>query len=369
MTAVRVGLKDGPYKIDIVSGKPEKLQAVLARHAKTGRLVVVSNSTIWKMHGDAFLSAVSKSTDAQVLLVGDGEAYKSLRTAEKLYTELIERKIRRNDLLVAFGGGVIGDLAGYIAATYQRGIPFVQVPTTLLAQVDSSVGGKVAVNHPKGKNMIGAFYQPKHVLIDTAYLTTLPEREFVSGLAEVVKTAMLSGGRSVARLEENAEKVRTRRPTALRSEIKECVAFKAEIVAKDEKDLGLRSILNLGHTLAHAIEVLAKYGSYLHGEAVSIGLVFACLISRSRGYIGQNDLDRVVALLRRLSLPVQLPDIAFELVLEQFDRDKKKMGPGHTFILLKAFGRPVQEIVSKAELRKAYQVQANMFKTKGPSSK
>jgi 3-dehydroquinate synthase len=252
---------------------------------------------------------------------------------------LLELKAERSTMLIALGGGVIGDLAGFAAATYQRGMPLVQIPTTLLAQVDSSVGGKTAVNHPLGKNMIGAFYQPVAVIIDTATLATLPAREYISGLAEVVKYGAIRSAELFSWLEGSMGALLARDEDAMAHAVIESCRIKAEIVATDERETGERALLNFGHTFAHAIEVGTGYGTWLHGEAVAAGMVLAAELSVRISGFPRADRNRLQALLERAGLSTRAPALGIDRYLELISRDKKVVAGAMRFILLKALGR------------------------------
>ena len=271
----------------------------------------------------------------------DGEAHKSLATLNDVLTRLLELRAERSTTMIALGGGVVGDLAGFAAAIYQRGMPFVQVPTTLLAQVDSSVGGKTAVNHPLGKNMIGAFWQPRAVLIDTACLRTLPERELAAGIAEVVKTAAIRDEGFFAWLEREMEPLAAREPDALAHAILASCRIKADVVAADERETGERALLNFGHTFGHAIETAAGYGTWLHGEAVAAGMVLASRLSTRVCGLPAADAERLVALLARARLPLAPPAMPLARWLDLMGRDKKVEAGRLRFVLLEALGRAV----------------------------
>ena len=276
--------------------------------------------------------------ETQILEIPDGETAKSLATASDLYDRLVELKADRSTILFALGGGVAGDLTGYVAATYMRGLPFVQVPTSLLAQVDASIGGKVAVNHPAGKNLIGAYYQPKAVLIDTRTLSSLPDDEFRNGMAEVIKYALLSGESDVSQLELHREVILQRDDTALRNMIVRCCRAKARVVEEDETDQGLRMILNLGHTFGHALESLAGYTSLKHGEAVAIGCCLAAELSCRLQMLDAASADRIKSLFRSYSLPTQLPPVDPWELFRRFFHDKKTNAGRLRFILMNGIG-------------------------------
>ena len=279
---------------------------------------------------------------ALIAILPAGEATKSLEQASRLYDELVQLQADRHTLIVGLGGGVIGDLAGFVAATYARGLPLIMIPTTLLAQVDSSVGGKVGVNHPGAKNMIGAFHQPAGVWIDTQYLGTLPARELRCGLAEVVKYGMIVDAHFFATLEQIAEDVLGREHGAFERIIARCCEIKAHVVAADEREeTGLRAILNFGHTIGHAIEAVAGYdGPYKHGEAVAVGMVAESRLAERLGWIEKGDVtDRLVRLLERFGLPTRAPDLDGGRLIEAMFRDKKNRSGAIRFVLPRALGK------------------------------
>ena len=287
-----------------------------------------------------------------VIVVPDGEAHKDWATLYDVHTRLLELGAERSTLLVALGGGVIGDLAGFAAATYQRGIPLLQVPTTLLAQVDSSVGGKTAVNHPLGKNMIGAFHQPSAVIIDTTTLSTLPEREYVAGIAEIIKYGAACDSSFFDWLELNVDRLLARDPDVIAHAVLESCRIKAQVVARDEREAGERAVLNFGHTFGHAIEAATGYGTWLHGEAIAAGMVLAAELSRRVTKLDASAADRIVRLLIRARLPVRPPALDFERWSELMARDKKVDAGLARFVLLTALGAAVVRTdVSAGDLR------------------
>lgn len=275
---------------------------------------------------------------AAPIFIADGEPAKDWHTLDHVFEELLAARHGRDAVICALGGGVVGDLAGFAAAVYQRGIAFLQVPTTLLAQVDSSVGGKTAINHPRGKNMIGAFHQPLAVVSDIATLDSLPERELAAGLAEVIKHGLVLDASFVDWLEQNLEALRRREHSALAFAVRRCCELKAKVVAADERETGLRAILNFGHTFGHAIEASAGYGAWLHGEAVAAGMVMASELSLRLGLASSQEVMRVRQLLLRAGLPVQGPAVAPESLLEWMRVDKKAGGGRMRFVLLSGLG-------------------------------
>jgi 3-dehydroquinate synthase len=303
------------------------------------KVAIITNTTIAPHYlGPLCRAFEARGISVATVMLPDGEAYKNWETLNKIFDALIENRCERKTTLVALGGGVIGDLAGFAAATYQRGAPYIQVPTTLLAQVDSAVGGKTAINHPLGKNMIGAFYQPLAVIADTDTLATLPEREVAAGLAEVIKYGLIRDAGFFDWLEQNIDRLLGRDPEALAYAIERSCSSKAEIVALDEREVGLRALLNYGHTFAHAIEAGLGFGTWLHGEAVAAGMVLAAKLSQRLGLIGGHEVARIVGVLARARLPVKAPNLGGERYLELMGHDKKVEGGKIRFVLLKQLG-------------------------------
>jgi 3-dehydroquinate synthase len=311
------------------------------RHLSGKRVLVVTNPTVAPLYA----AAVEESLAAAGFVVRraeipDGEEHKTLATVAALYDAALGAELERGDSVLALGGGVVGDIAGFLAATYMRGVAFVQVPTTLLAQVDSSVGGKVGVNHPWGKNLIGAFYQPRFVLADVRTLATLPLREVRAGLAEVIKYGVIHDAAFFAWLEANFEALLKLADAAVEQAVATSCAIKAAVVSADETEKGLRAILNFGHTLGHALEAATRYERFVHGEAVAIGMVFAARLARRLGYFEPAGVERIAALVRRAGLPDAIPpDIAPEALLDAMRRDKKVAAGQLTFILPEAIGK------------------------------
>ncbi len=338
---LEVGLGDRTYPIRIGPGVLDEAGATLAALG-AGRAIVITNPVVaahWWPRVRRSLD--SRGVRADVVEIPDGEAHKSLATLEHVITRLLELRAERKTTVVALGGGVVGDLAGFAAAVYQRGMPFVQIPTTLLSQVDSSVGGKTAVNHPLGKNMIGAFYQPRAVLIDTDCLATLPSRELSAGLAEVIKYGAIRDVGFLAWLEDNIDALLAGDPDALAEAIEVSCRIKAGVVASDEREEGERAILNLGHTFGHAIENGLGYGAWLHGEAVAAGMVIAAQISARLSWIDDAAVVRLRDLLVRARLPVEAPALGFERWMSLMGRDKKVESGTIRFVLLRALGQGV----------------------------
>ena len=341
MQTLRVELGSRAYPIRIGSGlitQPE----LLLPFVRGGRAAVVTNVTVAPLYLEPLAAGLTAGgIDVVRIVVPDGEAYKNWETLNAVYDRLLEARCDRQTTLIALGGGVIGDLAGFAAATYQRGVSYVQVPTTLLAQVDSSVGGKTAINHPRGKNMIGAFHQPLAVLADVDTLATLPERELRAGLAEVIKHGLIRDLGFFEWLEANIAQLLARNAEALVHAVRRSCEIKAEIVALDERETGLRALLNLGHTFGHAIETAMGYGAWLHGEAVAAGMAMAADLSQRLGFLGKDDVRRVVALLERSGLPVTVGGITTERFVELMSVDKKAAAGRIRFVLLDRLGSAV----------------------------
>ena len=330
---IKVALGDRSYDITLGAGILNTLGPLCRGLGLSGTAAVVSNTTVAPLYYETVRASL-EGAGYRVLLVPlpDGEGYKNSATLNLIYDALVDASLDRGSFIVALGGGVIGDMAGFAAASYLRGIPFVQVPTTLLSQVDSSVGGKTGINHPRGKNLIGAFYQPRAVLIDVATLDTLPEREYRSGLGEVVKYGAVLDHGFFTFLEENARLLLARDKEALIQAVARCCAIKARVVESDEREGGVRAVLNYGHTLGHAVETLTGYTQYLHGEAVAIGMVQAARISRHFGFCSDAERGRIEALIGLLGLPLELPPFSTEQYLEALSHDKKVRESGLLFI-------------------------------------
>jgi 3-dehydroquinate synthase len=334
---VRLGAR--AYPIHIGRGTLARAGAVVAG-CSARRAIVVTNPTVAR-HWSAPLAAslAASGVHSDVVEIADGESHKNLGTLEQVVTRLLELRAERSTMLIALGGGVVGDVAGFAASVYQRGIAFIQIPTTLLAQVDSSVGGKTGINHPLGKNMIGAFHQPRAVLIDTDCLSTLPSRELAAGLAEVVKYGAIRDVKFFEWLESHIDALAAREADALAHAIETSCSIKAAIVAADEREEGERALLNFGHTFAHAIENGVGYGEWLHGEAVAAGMVLAARVSHRLGRIDEIAVTRLRTLLARAGLPVEAPALGFERWKALMGRDKKVIGGTMRFVLLDGLGR------------------------------
>ena len=324
---------------------------------KSRQVVIISNPVVAGLYLPAVTALFPDST-VHSFILPDGEAYKTLSSFEQVMSFLLEHKINRDVLLVALGGGVIGDLTGFVAACYQRGVRFMQVPTTLLSQVDSSVGGKTAVNHPLGKNMIGAFKQPDLVLINTSVLSSLPASEFAAGMAEVIKYALISDLAFFNWLEQNQQAIRELQPQVLGEMIRHCCQMKADIVSRDETEQGERALLNLGHTFGHAIEAFLGYGQWLHGEAVAVGMVMATELAVSRGDVSAAERDRIIALLSAFDLPVTPPaHMKIADFMPYMKTDKKVQAGKMRFIVPTALGQSaIVDDVTEQELMALFSI-------------
>lgn len=302
------------------------------------QVLVVTNETIAPLYLESVMAGLS-SYQVESVVLPDGEKYKNLETLNTIFDTLLTKRYNRTTTLIALGGGVIGDMSGFAAACYQRGVNFIQLPTTLLAQVDSSVGGKTAVNHPMGKNMIGAFYQPQCVIADTSTLNTLDDRQLRAGLAEVIKYGLIADAPFFIWLEENIQRLLDRDPEALAYAIEISCENKAKVVSEDEREGGVRAILNLGHTFGHAIETYQSYKHWLHGEAVSAGMVMAAQLSHTIGWISENEVNRTRKLLLKCGLPTSAPEVmSRETFLELMSVDKKVLDGSLRLVLLKSIG-------------------------------
>ena len=341
MQTLNVDLGHRSYPIHIGPGLLNRGDLLLP-HLAQQRAVIVTNTCVSPLYLDC-LSATLQSIGVEIIpvILPDGEIYKNWETLNLIFDALLTHRAERKTTLIALGGGVIGDLTGFAAASYQRGVPFIQVPTTLLSQVDSSVGGKTGINHPLGKNMIGAFYQPQVVLADTDTLNTLPDRELSAGLAEVIKYGLIGDLSFLEWLEINMPKLRARDSQALQYAIARSCQNKADVVAADERESGVRAHLNLGHTFAHAIETGMGYGNWLHGEAVGAGMVMAADASQRMGWLSEADVVRTRALIRAAGLPDVAPDLGTNTYLNFMGHDKKVESGKMRFVLLKSLGEAV----------------------------
>lgn len=335
MRIIEVDLSDESYPIVIGRGLGDAL-SLLPVAVQKARKIIVTNNTVEALYVESIKEVLHSS---EVIVIPDGEAHKTLDTVNAIISKLLESNVSRHAVLVALGGGVVGDITGFVAACYQRGIGFVQYPTTLLAQVDSSVGGKTGVNHVLGKNMIGAFYQPACVLIDTAMLDSLPDREFRAGIAEIIKYGAILDADFFSWLEQNIEQILTKNDHALEYAIARSCSIKSTVVSQDEKESGIRAILNYGHTFGHAIESWGEYRLLVHGEAVAIGMAIAAVFSSIELGFDEGAARRLVGLIRSMGLPVQIPEgMSNDDFLYYMAKDKKNSGDAITLILLDKLG-------------------------------
>jgi 3-dehydroquinate synthase len=339
------------YIVTLADNSIDQLTRLLAEVKAPERRFVVSSPLVWRLHGARFARAVKS---VEPILVPDGERYKQLPTVARVYDALVRANADRAATLITFGGGVIGDLAGFAAATYLRGIALVHVPTTLLAQVDSAIGGKVGVNHPQGKNLIGAFYQPHAVVIDPSVLATLPRREFRAGLYEVVKYGMIASAELFDRLAKGLKAVFARESDALLPVITESCRIKAKVVAADERESGLRRILNFGHTAGHALEAVTKYRRFRHGEAVGYGMLVAAELAQARGALAAGDRTALADLIAALGPLPPIADVSSAQIIEAAAHDKKVISGRLHFVLPTAIGATtIVDDVTDKELRDA----------------
>ena len=338
MKKIKVELGSNSYEIRIGAGLLARTGLWLKEKGFSGKAVIITDTTVKGLYGDALSQSLSRDGfNVTTLEVPPGEEQKSLETAGRLYHELTSSYAERTTPILALGGGVIGDLAGFVAATYMRGVPLIQIPTTLLAQVDSSIGGKTAVDHDQMKNTIGVFYQPKLVIADIDTLKTLPEAELANGLAEVIKSAAIRNRKFFSFLESNLERARSLDTAVLEEIVLETARIKAEIVARDEKELGLRGILNYGHTIGHAMETVSNF-QLQHGQAVAIGMVAAARISNKMGILDKSDVIRLTNVIKKAGLPTEMPGLDIKDIISAMKHDKKVRQDRIRFVLLKAIG-------------------------------
>src|SRR5258708_7197427 len=339
MRTVNVGLGDRGYPIYIGEGLLARAELLLP-HLSQRKVSVVTNTTVASLYLERCSSALrSSGVEIGRVVLPDGEEHKNWQTLNAIFDALLSNRCERKSTIIALGGGVVGDLAGFAAASYRRGVPFIQVPTTLLAQVDSSGGGKTAINHPLGKNMIGAFYQPRMVLADTALLDTLPARELSAGLAEVIKYGLIMDLPFLEWLEANMDQLKGRDPSALGYAVTRSCQNKAAVVAADERESGERALLNLGHTFGHAIEAGLGFGTWLHGEAVAAGTILAARLSERMGLLAAEDVVRRARLFRCAGLPVEAPSLGQDRYLDLMGHDKKVENGRLRLVLLQSLGK------------------------------
>jgi 3-dehydroquinate synthase len=354
METLNVDLGARAYPIYVGQGVSERIDLLLP-YLRQPKVAIVSNATVAPLYLARIATPLREAgIEVVEITLPDGEQYKNWQTLNLIFDVLLERRCERSTTLIALGGGVIGDMTGFAASCYQRGTPFIQVPTTLLSQVDSSVGGKTAINHPLGKNMIGAFLQPRLVLADVSLLNSLPDRELRSGLAEVIKIGLIRDLPFVEWLELNLERLLAREPQALEYAICRSCRNKVEVVVADEQENGERALLNLGHTFGHAIEAGMGYGNWLHGEAVAVGTMMAADLSRRLGWISEADVERVALLFQRAGLPVFGPELGAERFFELMQHDKKVQDGKLRLVLFNRIGRAVlSSAASRADIVEA----------------
>ncbi len=339
MKILNVDLGDRSYPIyigkDILQDKK-----IITSHIKTKTICIVSNTTVSKLYLENLKNLLD---DYQVVeaIIADGEEFKNYDSLNYIYTKLLENQCNRDTTILALGGGVVGDIAGYAAATFLRGIPFIQIPTTLLAQVDSSVGGKTGINHLLGKNMVGAFYQPQSVVIDLNVLNTLDERQISAGLAEVIKYGLIWDKDFFEYLEKNIDNLKQLDFEHLEHAVFRSCEIKAKVVSKDEKESGIRAVLNLGHTFGHAIENCLGYGEWLHGEAVGCGMVLAAKVSLAHGWLNESEFEQIKNLISRANLPIEKPDIPYEDFIGAMKLDKKNKNKEIYLVLQQGIGKAI----------------------------
>ena len=341
MESLKVNLGDRSYPIQVGAGILDGIGKRLQESGLTGKVAVVTNPTVAQLYLDAVHGSLQQAGFEVVpILVPDGEEHKTLKSLTTIYNRLITERCERKSCVLALGGGVIGDLAGFAAATYLRGVPYVQVPTTLLAQVDSSVGGKTGVNHENGKNLIGAFYQPKLVLIDVNMLASLPRRELVGGLAEVIKYGIIEDPQLFDELEKNVSKLIELDRELLKRVIVTSCSIKARVVEADEREEDQRAVLNFGHTLGHALEAATDYRQLLHGEAVAIGMVKAAMLSVQHGFCDQQTFERILKLVKKAGLPNEIPSgVSMVKVIQSMELDKKAADGRIKFVMSQGIGK------------------------------
>jgi 3-dehydroquinate synthase len=357
MKKLSIDLGQRSYDILIGTNLIEQTGRLIAEVLFPSQVIVLTHPSIKALYGEQLDSALSSvGMKPHWIEIPEGESSKSLAQAGEIFDRLFELNCDRKSLLVALGGGVIGDLTGFIAAVWLRGLPFVQIPTTLLSQVDSSVGGKTAINHPQGKNLIGAFYQPQRVIIDLDTLKTLPVNEFKAGLAEVVKYGVIEDPDFFEFLENNSAAILAQDPQCLQRIVQTSCTVKGQVVEKDETESNHRMILNYGHTIGHAVEALTHYTDFLHGEAVSIGMVYAARLSRNLGKCDPGVPDRIQALLEKLGLPTALPKLDADAIVESMTHDKKAVQKKIRFVLVTQIGKvEIVDDIPPNELKKVLQ--------------
>ena len=354
MVRIDVATPSRAYPVTIHDGALDHVGRMLDEVRAPARRLIVSSPLVWRLHGPRLARALDPASAADPILVPDGERFKQLATVSRIYDALLQAKADRASTLITFGGGVIGDMAGFAAATYLRGISLVHVPTTLLAQVDSAIGGKVGVNHPLGKNLIGAFYQPLAVIADPTVLGTLPRREFRAGLYEVIKYGVTSSATLFDRIAKERKAIFARAPEALAAVIAESCRIKASVVAADERETGARMILNFGHTTGHALEAVTRFRRYRHGEAVAYGMLVAAQLARSRGALAERDRQALADVIASLGPLPPVADVPSTQLIEAIRHDKKLVAGRLHFVLPTSIGAAtIVDDVTEKEIRGA----------------
>ena len=353
MKKINIQFDERSYPIYIGEGLISN-DELISQHILGKKVAIITNDTVADIYLKTLMDTVSSHKELISIILPDGESYKSKDSLDSIYAQLLQNKADREITLIALGGGVIGDITGFAAATYMRGVNFIQIPTTLLSQVDSSVGGKTGINHPLGKNMIGAFYQPKCVISDMNVLKTLPSRELSAGLAEVIKYGLIRDNKFFEWLESHIQYLMEMNPKYLIEAVQRSCENKAAVVEADEFESGIRAILNLGHTFGHAIEVAQGYGNWLHGEAVGAGMVMAAKLSQSMGWLADKDVGRIVALIKKAGLPTEPPKISVKKYMELMMLDKKTKDGQINLVLQKSIGDAV--LTNKYDPKKLHQI-------------
>ena len=353
MKKINIQFDERSYPIYIGEGLISNYE-LISQHILGKKVAIITNETVADIYLKTLMETVSPHKELISIILPDGESYKSKDSLDSIYTQLLQNKADREITLIALGGGVIGDITGFAAATYMRGVNFIQIPTTLLSQVDSSVGGKTGINHPLGKNMIGAFYQPKCVISDMDVLKTLPSRELSAGLAEVIKYGLIRDNKFFEWLESHIQYLMEMNPKYLIEAVQRSCENKAAVVEADEFESGIRAILNLGHTFGHAIEVAQGYGNWLHGEAVGAGMVMAAKLSQSMGWLADKDVGRIVALIKKAGLPTEPPKISVKKYMELMMLDKKTKDGQINLVLQKSIGDAV--LTNQYDPKKLHQI-------------
>ncbi|ADD02242.1 3-dehydroquinate synthase [Thermoanaerobacter mathranii subsp. mathranii str. A3] len=353
MDFITVDLKEKSYPIYFAYDSFDKLGEIVKKHVRSSKTFIITDSIVYPLYFEKLNESLTKSGfNVSYEVIPPGEPSKTMEMAQRLLEKAYDNGLLRDSSVIALGGGVVGDIAGFVAATYMRGIDFVQIPTTLLAQVDSSVGGKVGVNLKKGKNIVGAFYQPKMVYIDISVLKTINKREILGGLAEIIKYGIIWDFDLFEYIENNLHEILNLKEDKLTHIIKKSCEIKGKIVSLDEKEENLRSILNFGHTVGHAIEALTGYQKYIHGEAVAIGMVYACKLALDLGYINEKYFERIFSLIQKTGLPTDYEDLPKENIVEAIKLDKKSRESKINFVLPSGFGKVEVISVKKEEILK-----------------